>query len=78
MAALVGMQPLVDFGIADPAMGIAMLPGRPPFFSAGASVLREKRRDGHRRNGARLVRCTATHSTALHMDAEEWSPWSGL
>lgn len=79
MAALVGMQPLVDLRTAGPVM----MPWSTALFQCGsfsfagekAGWARWARWAPPRR--ARLVRCTATHSTALHVDAQEWSPWSG-
>lgn len=79
MAALVGMQPLVDLRTAGPVT----MPWSTALFQCGsfsfagekAGWARWARWAPPRR--ARLVRCTATHSTALHMDAQEWSPWSG-
>lgn len=48
-----------------PRFGSSLMPpGRPPFSSAASSVLREKRRDGHRRSGQ--ASCAALRHTAQH------------
>jgi hypothetical protein len=76
MAALVGMRPLVDFGTAGPVM----MPWSTALFQCGSSSFAGEKAGWARwapPRRARLVRCSATHSTALHMDAQEWSPWSG-